>query len=48
MFIRTRIEIVQFKQFIVLRIDIDIINIKILFILVLSDVIKQRKFHFYC
>ena len=48
MFARIRKEIIRFKRFIVLRTDIDIINIKILFIFVHSNVIKRHKFDFCC
>ena len=48
MFARIRKEIVRFRRFIVSRIDIDIINIKILLIFVHLNVIKRHKFDFCC
>ena len=40
MFARIRKKIIRFKRFIVSRIDIDIINIKVLFIFVHLNIIK--------
>ena len=48
MFVRIQKEIIRFRRFIVSQIDIDIINIKVLFIFVHSNVIKRHKFDFCC